>query len=87
MAVEVNETLGQLKDNLHFIDELDQPAAREVAYQRLQKKLGCTEREMKTLLRHLDQENDPPLGASGAMWSRTPSQSCRRSSDCYRPTA
>ena len=66
MAVEVNETLGQLKDNLHFIDELEQPAAREVAYQRLQKKLGCTEREMKTLLRHLDQENDPAVGGK---WS------------------
>ena len=66
MAKEVTNTLNQLKENLHFIDELDQPAAREVAYQRLQKKLGCTEREMKTLLRHLDQENDP---ASGGKWS------------------
>lgn len=66
VAKEVTQTLAQLKENLQYIDELDQPAAREVAYQRLQKKLGCTEREMKTLLRHLDQENDP---ASGGKWS------------------
>lgn len=66
MAKEVVKTLKDLKENLHFIDELDQPAAREVAYQRLQKKLGCTEREMKTLLRHLEQENDPAVGGK---WS------------------
>ena len=66
MAKEVTQTLKDLKENLQYIDELDQPAAREVAYQRLQKKLGCTEREMKTLLRHLDQENDPAVGGK---WS------------------
>ena len=66
VAKEVTHTLNQLKENLQYIDELEQPAAREVAYQRLQKKLGCTEREMKTLLRHLDQENDP---VSGGKWS------------------
>ena len=51
---------------MQIIDELEQRAAREVAYQRLQKKLGCTEREMKTLLRHLDQEN---AHAVGGKWS------------------
>ena len=66
VAKEVTHTLTQLKENLQYIDELEQPAAREVAYQRLQKKLGCTEREMKTLLRHLDQENDPAVGGK---WS------------------
>lgn len=66
MAKEVTQTLTQLRDSLHFIDELEDPASREVAYQRLQKKLGCTEREMKTLLRHLDQENDP---ATGGAWN------------------
>jgi hypothetical protein len=55
-----------LRRALEVIEAMDSPLERECAYQNLGRALDCTERELKMLLRHI-QEEDSPL--AGGEWN------------------
>jgi hypothetical protein len=58
----VTKKLEELKKALVIIDEMDSPLERECAYQNLAKSLDCTEKELKMLLRHIQEEGNPAVG-------------------------
>lgn len=64
MAKRTIEMMGQLKEAMEVIDEFDTPLERTIAYQNLQKTLGCNQQEYRELLNQLETEKRPRVGGS-----------------------
>lgn len=62
----VAKKVTSLRKALEVVEAMDSPLERECAYQNLGKAIDCTERELKMLLRHI-QEEDSPL--AGGEWN------------------
>lgn len=66
LSTGVAKKVASLRKALEVVEAMDSPLERECAYQNLGKAIDCSERELKMLLRHI-QEEDSPL--AGGEWN------------------
>ena len=64
MAKRTVEMMGQLVEAMEVIDQFDTSLERTIAYQNLQKTLGCNQQEYRELLNQLEIEKRPRVGGS-----------------------
>lgn len=64
MAMRTSQMMRELKEAMEVIDQFDQPLQRTIAYQNLQKTLGCNQQEYRELLNQLEIEKRPRVGGS-----------------------